>query len=419
MNPRDSLPTRSDATPLKVLYLDNSFTFGGAIASLEHLVRGLSDRGIEPVVVSGQPEEELSEAFPSAETISVDVEVPLRHPTPLLRYFRTNPPNSETLARIGLRLGAADWHLRRTLPAAVEYMRIGRRRGVDLVHLNNILEGQLDGLLAAKLLGVPCVAHAQGFQTPGRLLGAAARQVDHHCAISRAIKKNLEEIGAPTDQISVIHHGVDIDRFAPPQDTSGLRDSLGIPSTAPAFGLFGRVVEWKGTREFVHAATRVLNQIESARALVVGDVSDGSEDYFDEVRELARTTNVSDRIIFTGYREDVPALMQALDVVVHTSIEPEPFGMVVAEAMAAGTAVVAADSGGPLDIVVDGETGLLVDPSSAEELAAAIARLLSNPEEARSMGEAGRVRAERKFSHERFADDVIEVYQNILSDEAL
>lgn len=398
--------------PGRILFLDNSFTFGGAIRSLALLVDGLSDRGVDSVVVSGQRSDRLEEAFPGAVTKSVDVRVRWRHRTAPYRLARRM--QDEGLAkRAVLRIAAVDWHLRRTLPAAVRYARIGAAHEVDVVHLNNSLEGQLEGLLAAKLLGVPCVAHARGFQEPTRALRMCARHVDRHVAISRAIRRNLLEIGAPDEQVLVVHNAIDVGEYSGASDTDSVWKELGVPRDARTFGFFGRIIRWKGVREFVLAAREALERVPSAYALVVGDVSDGGDEYFREVRTLAGRSGVGDRILFTGYRDDVPALMQALDVVVHTSIAPEPFGRVLAEAMAAGTPVVSADEGGPLDIVVDGETGYRVDPEDTRALASAIVRLLEDPGEAEEMGRAGRRRARRLFGKERYAREVARLYRGL------
>lgn len=404
----------SGSGPPSVLFLDNSSTFGGAIVSLKDLVHGLDQRGVKSVVVSGQSPDRLDEAFPRSPTVPIDVRVPHRDPTPLLDRMRRDPPRTPLLESLGSNLAAVEWHLRQTLPKSWEYFRIGRRHDIDVVHLNNVVEGQLDGVIAAKLLRVPCVAHARGFQTPDLGLRIVFRGVDHHLAISNAIARNLEEIGARADAISLVPDGINVECFCKQRNTVDVRGTLGIPRDAPAFGLFGRIMRWKGTREFVSAAGRVLRELPTAYALVVGDVSDGDRGYLETVRRLAVDTGVGDRILFTGYRDDVAPLMQALDLVVHSSIEPEPFGLVLAEAMAAATPVVAANSGGPLDIVEDGRTGILVDPRDTDVLASAIRDLLENPERARKMGLSGQKRAKELFNRERYADDVLEVYSQIV-----
>lgn len=397
----------------RVLFIDQSFTFGGAIRSLAHLVGGLSEQGVEAVVASGQPPEVLERAFSEAETISLDIERQWRRNTSLYQLIRKNTVKG-VFKRSLTALAVLDWHLRRTVPSALRYARIGSRHDVDIVHLNNTIAGQFDGFIAAKLLGVPCIAHARGFQEPTRVLRAITRMVDHHIAISEAIRRNLVEIGASPDRISVVHDGMNLEEYDGQLPAATIREDLGVPHDAPLFGFFGRVIEWKGVREFVLAAERVLQRMESAHALVVGDESDGGREYFEDVRGLTQEMEVGERILFTGYREDVPELMRTIDVVVHTSIRPEPFGMVLAEAMAAGKPVVAADEGGPLDIVEPGSTGYLVNPEDTASVARLIRHLLENPDEAKALGRAGRRRAEKLFGKERYAAQVFEIYEGMV-----
>lgn len=406
-------PIRLSRSERTVLFLDNSYTFGGAIISLAHLVSGLERLGTDSVVASGQSPEVMERLFGPARRVNANVRVPWRHETRLQRRLRRHVGGSGLWSRLAREISNVDWLLRRTLPAALQYASIGFKQDVDLVHLNNTLEGQFAGLLAAELLRVPCVAHARGFQRPGRLVGLMAGSVAHHIAISSAIESNLREIGVPAERISRIHDAIDTKKFAEPRDTESLRRELGVPPGSKTFGILGRIVEWKGIREFVAAADDVLADHPDTYALVVGDESDGTASYFRDVRRLARKSRAPDRILFTGYRDDVPAIMQLLDVAVHASIRPEPFGLVVVEAMAAGTPVVAANQGGPLDIVVDGETGYLVDPEDTNALAGAITKLLERPALAHEMGEAGMRRARRHFDRERYARKVERIYRDV------
>jgi glycosyltransferase involved in cell wall biosynthesis len=134
------------------------------------------------------------------------------------------------------------------------------------------------------------------------------------------------------------------------------------------------------------------------RFLVVGSSSFGLEPaYAQELRQFAKDAGMEDRVMFLGQRSDMNDLLNACDVVVHASVEPEPWGLVVAEAMAAGRAVVAAAAGGPLEMIEDGRTGLLVPPGDAEALAAAMAALLRQPERRRALGEAARLHAAQHF----------------------
>jgi glycosyltransferase involved in cell wall biosynthesis len=187
-----------------------------------------------------------------------------------------------------------------------------------------------------------------------------------------------------------------------------------VPEGVPVFGLFGRIVPWKGVREYVDAAAIVLEALPEARALVVGSRSDGEAGYADAVRRRAQELGLADRVLFLGFRPDVAELMRLCDVVVHASLIPEPFGLVVVEALATGTPVVAADRGGPTDIIEPGESGFLVDPHDAAAMAGAVLRLLRDSAEARRMGEAGAVRIAERFSARRSADGVFRLYARLL-----
>jgi glycosyltransferase involved in cell wall biosynthesis len=136
----------------------------------------------------------------------------------------------------------------------------------------------------------------------------------------------------------------------------------------------------------------------------------GEEDYEREIRELATSLGLDDCLKFTGFRTDVPKLVQSLDVLVHASTTGEPFGQVIAEGMAACKPVVATLGGAVPEIVQDGVTGLLVPMGDAQSMAEAIIKLLSNPELAGQMGQAGRQRVEQHFTMEHVVKKVESIY---------
>lgn len=400
--------------PATVLYLDNSYSFGGAIISLAHLVGSLESDRYRAHVVSGQPAEYLDSLFPSAPTRTLEQKL-LWKDDALYRTLRSLPGLRTGIGRGAVDLGrAAYWTLVHDLPTAVRYASIARSSGAELIHLNNNVESQLSGLLGAKLSNVPCVAHNRSFQRPQRALRWHFKLVDHHIAISTAVRDNLLELGAPEHRVAVVHDAVNVEEIRSEARRSAPREEFGITDDQLVFGLFGRVVPWKGTLEFVRAAVEVLTEEPAARAFVVGDASDGDPEYFDEVRGLAGESGVSDRFEFPGYRDDVPALMDAMDVVVHASTVPEPFGMVLIEAMALEKPVVATRGGGPDDIVVDGETGVLVPPRSPSSLTDSVLRLLRSPETRAAMGRRGAARVDRKFTSQRYARDTMEIYDHLL-----
>ena len=401
-------------TSIPILALDNTFTFGGAINSLGHLFGALDKEHFVPVLVTGQPSELLSERFPGCTCYHRLPRLPWVDNRGYLR-LASLPPFRRPLLRKGLNLARfCYWHLAVSLPEAWDYYRLGKKHRVRLVHLNNILGSQFPGILAAKALRVPIVAHLRDFEEIHPVTRFYAGLIDHHVAISAAIRDNLLELGVPAERISVVHDAIDLGEFAADLDAAPLQAEFGLEPGQPRFGIFGRVVDWKGIREFLLAARQVVDRFPRARAFVVGSASDGEEAYFDEMRQLAGELGLGDRVIFTGYRRDVGALMKLMDVVVHASVRPEPFGMVIIEGMAMGKPVVATRAGGPLDIVVEEETGLLVPPGDADALAVALTELLSRPEAARTMGEHGRRRVEDCFASPLYAARIEGIYQQTL-----
>jgi glycosyltransferase involved in cell wall biosynthesis len=222
-------------------------------------------------------------------------------------------------------------------------------------------------------------------------------------------------LGVSTDKIHVVFDCIDLDEFDADVTSNDLKHEYGLEDGIKAFGIFGRLVEWKGIREFVAAAQKVLAEFSDAKAFIVGGVSDGSEAYYSEIKTMVCHSRYADKFVLTGYRDDVPALMKLMDVVVHGSLRPEPFGMVIIEAMAMGKPVVAAAGGGPEDIVTDGVTGFLFKAHEKNALPRHIVKLLNDHEMARKMGAAGKERCRRLFDKETAAKEIEKIYNELLA----
>ena len=143
----------------------------------------------------------------------------------------------------------------------------------------------------------------------------------------------------------------------------------------PLAGVFSRLAPWKGQ----HVVLRALAQLPDLQCVIVGDALFGEQDYALELRELASKLQLGDRVRFLGHRSDVPRLMQAVDVIIHPSVSPEPFGRTLVEAMRAGVPVIATDTGAASDILDRGRAGTLVEPNDPRSLARAIADVLAKP----------------------------------------
>ena len=392
--------------PLRVGFLVPHTGAGGAESNLRTLLEGVDRSRINPVVfVAGEgPATRLLEGA-HAPIVCV--------PTP--RFFSTS-------VRLGPRVGgrtvfnpfavAADGLL--LAWAALRYARALRRARVRVVHSGSIFAHALS-VLAAPLAGARLVWHVQDIVSP-RLAGGlvlpvfawlGARRADLVVCPSEAVAAGLRDhwpAGA-RGRLRVVYNGIDLSGYDPAQPATPRRE-LGLPDDVFVALHIGRLAPWKGQREFLAAASLVARDRPEARFVVVGDTAFEGPAYRDELHALAQLLGLRDRVIFTGWRQDIPALLAAADVLIHSSVLPEPFGLVIVEAMAMERPVVASCLGGPAEIVRDGEEGLLVDPRDPTAIARALLRLANEPETRARMGRAGRARAAECFSAARFAGDM-------------
>jgi glycosyltransferase involved in cell wall biosynthesis len=164
----------------------------------------------------------------------------------------------------------------------------------------------------------------------------------------------------------------------------------------------------------VRAVASLVPRIPRIKGVIAGEVSDTARGFHADLLRLVADLGVSSHVLFTGFREDVPRLMAAADVIVHSATAPEPFGRVIAEGMMAARPVIATNGGGVPEIIDDGISGLLVPCGDAVALADAMAYLHDHPAEANAIAEEGRRRATRRFAPERFASEMMAVYDQVL-----
>jgi glycosyltransferase involved in cell wall biosynthesis len=307
-------------------------------------------------------------------------------------------------------------------PATYRYVlrlrRFMRQRKAHIVHTNS-LKADLIGGLAARLAGKPLVWHIRDRIAEDYLPASAARMVRLLCrTIPHRIIANsaatLETLRMPTRMLAegvhrrafVVHDGMPVQE--------GRMTDEGRSAPNPLIGLIGRITPWKGQHVFLDAAALVYRAHPEARFLIVGSAMFEEGDYERQVRSQCTKLGLDDVVEFTGFRDDVPQVLAGLTVLVHASVNPEPFGQVVLEGMMAQKPVVATRAGGVVEVMVDGETGILVPVNDAPAMAEAILRLLDNPDEAARMARAGRRRAETMFSIERTARGVEAVYDHLL-----
>jgi glycosyltransferase involved in cell wall biosynthesis len=176
------------------------------------------------------------------------------------------------------------------------------------------------------------------------------------------------------------------------------------------------MARWKGHATFLDAIARIPAEL-PMRAYVVGDAvyhTEGSQHSVEELRQLARSLGIAGRVGFTGFVHTPEAAFRALHVVVHASTSPEPFGLVIAEAMACGRAVIVSNAGGAAEIVEAGVDALVHTPGNAADLARQIVKLVGDAELRAQLGRAARATAERSFNRDRLASELIPIYREAL-----
>lgn len=286
---------------------------------------------------------------------------------------------------------------------------------IAVIHLNNGFEN-LEAHLAARLTHRPVIVHAHGPCGDSYIYRRLAPTVPACIGISRAVVESFESIGAPKDRVVLLPNPLTVvPRTLDPDTKARVRARHGIPADLPIAGIVGRIVAWKGQREFLRAVAEALKLIPRAGAVVIGDVTDDSEAYGVEVRNEAIRLGIQDRVWFTGFLGDPTEAYALLDVLVHSSIEPEPFGLVLTEAMAFGIPVVAAGTGGPVEIVTDQVDGYLTDPLDPSGVGTILARLLQHGDLRDRIGAAGRAAVLRRFDPDAYVERVAAVYDRILA----
>ena len=222
--------------------------------------------------------------------------------------------------------------------------------------------------------------------------------------VSKAIERKIRDEGRTGAPVSLIYNGVDLQRYTDQQPCCTLHEDYGIPENAPIVGVVARLEPEKGHRTLVDAWPEVLALIPDAWLLIVGEGSERNA-----LEAEAVSLGIESRVMFTGRRDDVPAVTAALDIAVLPSYR-EAQGLSVLEAMALGRPVVASNVGGIPEMIEDGVTGLLVPPDDCPALAAAIVRLLTDHPLADTLGKRGHDLVHERFCIELMVDSVESIY---------
>ena len=249
-----------------------------------------------------------------------------------------------------------------------------------------------------------------------RFLRWSLRYCDAIVTNSSSVAVDVHETLLPSIPVVPVHNAVDLQRFNPAGTRLDLDRLAGLPPAPPGVvrvGLISTFGRWKGHTTFLDAIAR-LGQTTPVRAYVIGGAlyhTAGSQHTVEELRAYAESSGLAGRVGFTGFVDEVDEAIRALDIVVHASTAPEPFGLVIAEAMACGRPVIASDAGGAREIFTREVDALTHPPGNSEALAACTARLAGDHVLRQQLGVAARQTAERRFNRRRLAAELAPIYR--------
>lgn len=293
-----------------------------------------------------------------------------------------------------------------------------KSRSIDLIHINNTLVPE--AIRAAKLAKIPCVAHQRElFSLSTKVIRDVARYqhgtIRKIIAISTEVKKSFDPYPEIDQQlIDVIPNSVNAPAV---KEAAGanIRSQLSINSKDLLIGIFGRILPWKGQFEAVKAFVEIAPSCPRYKLVIVGSVSDsGNSKYFDEIQDFLSQGNHGSSVSFVGYQTDVNAYYSACDVILHCSVKPEPFGRVIIEGMANNKTVIAPNEGGPIDIITDDVDGIFYEARSHESLKSTLIKIYESEELRQRLSNNALQTARTKYTSDKTARSIMEIYDNIL-----
>ncbi|MBC8102730.1 MAG: glycosyltransferase family 4 protein [Cytophagales bacterium] len=417
------------ASPRIVVFLDHTAKWSGGEIALLRTLTALDPARVTPVVV-------LAEAGTLADRLhEARIET---HILPLsggAREVRKDTLGGGALVR---HAGAGVAFLR----YAVAVAQFAKKRGAFALHCNS-LKSDLYGALAGRLAGIPVIWHVRDHIDPSYLPAPAVRALRSLArsaptfvvAISDSVLEKLfpdpaDRARQLASRARVIHDGLSDQELTTPLPAPTDR----WKNDPPRVGMIGRFVAWKGQHIFLEAAQKLQNrqkagnngetgqtgdtvpgqEHDAAREAVfvlVGKPMFGEAEYEAELRRIAAP--LGEGVEFLGFQSDIPAVLHDLDIFVHSSTTPEPFGQVVIEAMAEGVPVIASDGGGVREIIEQDVSGLRTPMGDADALAEALRGLLNDPARASRLARAGHTRVRADFTAARNARGIEAVYDDL------
>ena len=401
---------------MRIQYLSSSGELGGAEVCLLDMMASLQREqpGWSLALIAAQDGPLLQRAAGMGVAIKV-----LPFP-PSLSRLGDSKPSTGRMARavLGAKLAAGTY-------VAAGYSRKLRRCinefAPDVLHSNSLKMNLLGAW--AKRPRLPIIWHLHDYLSSRPFMSKAMRFYRNRCAAmlanSNSVRDDARSALADRTQVHTLYNAIDINEFAPEGPVADLDHLCNLQAPAPPtirVGLLATMAWWKGHKDFIRALA-LLDDLQSVRGYVIGGPlyhSEGSQVELEELRRLSQELNVEQRVGFTGFVERPSAAIRALDIVVHASTRPEPFGRVIVEAMACARPVITTAMGGAAELISANYNALDFRMGDPAHLAERIRQLAEDPELRKQLGTAGRKTVIENFDRQRLGGQLAGFYRQVL-----
>ena len=394
----------------RVLYIQHGG--GGTATALYDLLQDLDKSIYDPVILFYEPDFYVQRF----QELGVQV-LTLSTKSPSLTSIVFQPETTANLQRYSKGLSLL-YRLTCACILVTRVVSLIKRERISLVHHNDNLQQDRLTVLAAWLAGVPQVCHMHAFSQISRFEKLLIPTVDAFIYVSKAVEKYYLDFQLPVEKGLVIYNGFNVtpSEQVTPQEVLQIKSEFNIGDQKILISNVGRLDYWKGQDYFIEAIAQVIQSHPHVKALIVGapGTRPHLQAYYQKLQKLVADLNLSSHVIFTGFRSDIPQIMAASDILVHSASEPEPFGRVIVEGMLSKRPVIGIDAGGIPEMINDQLTGLLVPPKNAAKMTEAILWVINHPEQAARMSEAAQQVAKERFSIEQHISLVQKIYKQIL-----
>jgi glycosyltransferase involved in cell wall biosynthesis len=402
-----------------LLFIDSGFGYGGSAIFLYNFLRRLNKEAFNPTVMfyfppQGGEVENIRNL--GIKVVNLGMNPEKKQDYSFAVAISQGQAHVSRLRVFTNYLKAVQELIQLDLPAVINLVKLIKKKGIELVILNNDLHYHVPGVLAARLAGAGCLCRKAGIGGGRKIKKIIGRLVDAFWAISQAAALDQILMKVPTKRLVTFYGGVDMERYDPTKNGREVRREFNIPEDKPIVGSIARIGMGKGHNELVQAAVLVTKEFPQAVFLIVGDDLEFGGVFREKLKKQATQLGVRENLIFAGWRTDIPNILAGLDVFVHcpTSLA-EGLGIGTLEAMAMGKPTIVSDNFGLKETTLDKVTGFVVPKGDVLALSQAILTLLKDRKLASDMGKRARLQAERLFDIRKNVRQVEELFLELLT----